>query len=235
MAIISYLGHSSFQIVSNGKKIITDPFIRPNDLASDIVFEDLEADYILVSHGHEDHTADLLDLANQTGAVVLCAFEVHTWLNEHGYSNSHPMNIGGSVIMEGIGRVKMVVAKHSSSLANREYMGSATGFVVENEEDCFYFAGDTALTYDMKLIADEFDLDFAFLPIGDNFTMGAKDASRAAEFVNCRKVIGMHYDTFGYIKIDHNAVRLPFEEKGAELVLPEIGNTIEISGSLKIK
>lgn len=234
MATISYLGHSSFQIITKGITIITDPFIRNNDLAASIEFEKLTADYIFVSHGHDDHTEDLLDLARQTGAKVVCAFEIYTWLNEMDYPNTHPLNHGGSVLLDA-GRVKMVPAVHSSSFGTGRYTGSAGGFVVENDEDCFYFAGDTALTYDMKLIADDFDLDFAFLPIGDNFTMGPKDAARAEEFVNCRRIIGMHFDTFGFIKLDHQAAGIPFAERGAELIIPEIGKTFNIGKSLQIK
>lgn len=227
MAKISYLGHSTFQIETGGKTIITDPFIRPNEKASSIDFESLKADYIIVSHGHNDHTADLLDLANQTGALVICSWEIYAWLGEHGYDNVHPMNIGGNRQYD-FGRLKMVVAIHSSSFGDGRYAGSATGFVIENDDVCLYFAGDTALTYDMKLIADEFDLDVALLPIGDNFTMGPEDAARAAEFVQCKKVIGMHFDTFGWIEIDHTKSHVPFAERGVELILPEINETLTI-------
>lgn len=227
MAKVTYLGHSCFQIETCGFNILTDPFISGNILAKSIDQSAVMADFILVSHGHEDHVADLVKLALQTKAKVLCNFEIHTWLNNQGVENTHPMNIGGNWPYD-IGRVKMVNAVHSSSLPDGSYGGCAAGFVVENEQETFYFAGDTALTMDMKLLSEEFQIDLAFLPIGDNFTMNIDDAVLAAKFAGARKVVGMHYDTFGYIKIDHNEAIEKFAAKGIELFLLKIGQTIEI-------
>ena len=137
------------------------------------------------------------------------------------------MNLGGEWQFD-FGKLKMVNAVHSSSLPDGSHGGNPAGFVITNEEATFYYAGDTALTWDMKLIAEEFSLDFAFLPVGNNFTMGINDASVAAEFVKTKKVIGMHYDTFPYIKIDHDEARETFNKKGLELILMGIGETTNI-------
>jgi L-ascorbate metabolism protein UlaG (beta-lactamase superfamily) len=123
----------------------------------------------------------------------------------------------------------MVNAIHSSVLPDGTYGGNPAGFVVQTKERCFYYAGDTALTYDMKLIPEMgFDLDFAILPIGDNFTMGPVEAVKAAEFIECNNIIGVHFDTFGYIEIDHSAARRQFENQGNQLHLLEIGQSVQV-------
>ena len=225
MAKIWYLGHSCFRLEIDGVSIITDPFITPNPLASHIKFEDLTADIILVSHGHADHIADLLALANQTGAEVISNYEVITRMEGKGLKNTRPMNHGGTYESHGIS-FKMTNAVHSSSFMDGSYAGHPAGFVISGKTDCIYFAGDTALTYDMKLIKDEFDLTGALLPIGDNFTMGAKDAAIAATFCGANRVIGMHYDTFGFIEIDKEEAVAHFNNKGVDLLLPKIGDTL---------
>jgi L-ascorbate metabolism protein UlaG (beta-lactamase superfamily) len=164
-------------------------------------------------------------LANKTGAKVIGSWELHSWLNKKGITNTHPMNIGG-IWDFGFAKVKMVYASHSNSLPDDTYGGTAAGYVFQNADTCFYYAGDTALTYDMKLIAEDYKLDFAFLPIGNNFTMNAADAAKAAGFINCNTIIGMHYDTFGYIKINRELATKEFRNKGVELRLLNIGETI---------
>lgn len=223
----TYLGHSCFQLEVAGKTIIFDPFIRPNPLASGIVFEQLKADYILVSHGHSDHTADLVDLAKQTGATVVASWEIHAWLNQQGITSTHPMNIGGKWQFD-FGKVHMVFAAHSSSLADGTYAGVAAGFVIEAEGKQVYYAGDTGLHTDMKLTGEKFKLDAALLPIGDNFTMDYEDACKAASFINCSNVIAMHFDTFGFIKVNHQAATAYFEQNNKTLTIPAIGQTITI-------
>lgn len=224
---ITYYGHSCFGVEIKGKHLLFDPFITYNPLVSGtgVTAETVKADYILVSHGHEDHVADLVAIAKRTGAKVICAFEIHTWLNKQGIENTHPMNTGGKWIFD-FGKVKCVVAQHSSSLPDGTYAGNPMGFIVESDEGNFYYAGDTALTYDMKLIGEYRSVDFAFLPIGDNFTMGIDNAIIACDFIACNDIIGMHFDTFGYIKIDHNEAREKFERAGKKLKLMHIGETI---------
>lgn len=226
---LTYLGHSCFGLKAGNKKIIFDPFIRPNALAQDagVDIDQLEADYILVSHGHEDHTADLVYLASKTSSKVLCSWEISSWLQEQGISNVHPMNIGGSKQFD-FGKVKMVFAAHSSSLPDGTYAGLASGFILQVGDKTIYYAGDTALNQEMKLIGEYFKIDWAILPVGDNFTMDYIDACRAADYLNCKNIIAMHFDTFGFIKIDHSLVSTHFAEHGKNLVIPAINQTITL-------
>ncbi|MFN8230887.1 MAG: metal-dependent hydrolase [Bacteroidia bacterium] len=224
---ITYYGHSCFGVEINGKNLLFDPFISPNELAKNININTIKADYILISHGHEDHIADAEAIAKRTGAKVICSWEINVWLGNKGVANIHPMNTGGKVKLD-FGNVKAVAAVHSSGLPDGTYGGTAMGFVVESTQGNFYYAGDTALTYDMKLIGDYRKIDFAFLPIGDNFTMGVDNAIIASEFIKCNTIIGMHYDTFGYIKINKEEAVNKFTLSGNSLKLMELGETIKI-------
>lgn len=220
-------GHSCFSVVIKGKKILFDPFITYNELAGHIDVDSIEADYIFLSHAHEDHIADCISIASRTGAKVVCSFEIHVWLNNKGITNTHPMNTGGKWSF-GFGTVKCVVAQHSSGLPDGSYGGNPMGFVFTSEEGNFYYSGDTALTLDMQLVPQYASLGFAVLPVGDNFTMDAKDAVQAAKFVQCRKIVGVHYDTFGFIKIDHAWAQQLFAEEGMQLFLPAPGESLEL-------
>jgi L-ascorbate metabolism protein UlaG (beta-lactamase superfamily) len=224
---VTYYGHSCFEVEITGKKILFDPFISPNELAKNINLEEISPDYILVSHGHFDHIADLISIAKRRSCKVISNWEIIDWIGKQGIENSHPMNTGGSFIFD-FGKVKCVKAEHSSSLPDGSYGGNPMGFVIESEEGNFYYAGDTALTMDMKLIGDYKKIDFAFLPIGNNFTMNADNAVIASDFIRCDKIIGMHFDTFGYIKIDHEDAVRKFKATGKELILMRIGETIKI-------
>lgn len=224
---LTYYGHACFGVEVNGKHLLFDPFISPNELAQGIDIDQIPADYILISHGHEDHIADAINIANRTGATVVSNYEIVVWLGQQGIENGHPMNHGGSWAFD-FGKVTYTNAVHSSVLPDGTYGGNPGGFIIESSEGNFYYAGDTALTMDMKLIGDYKSLDFALLPIGDNFTMGVDDAVVCAEFIQCNKIIGMHFDTFGYIKIDHDEAKQKFQNKGKELALLSIGNTITI-------
>jgi L-ascorbate metabolism protein UlaG (beta-lactamase superfamily) len=224
---LTYYGHSTFGLETKGTNLLFDPFISPNERAKDIDVDQIKADYILVSHGHEDHVADATAIAKRTGATIISNFEIINWFGEKGLTG-HPMNHGGKNRFD-FGTVKYVNAIHSSVLPDGTYGGNPGGFVIWNEEGCFYFAGDTALTMDMKLIPMTCPaLDFAILPVGDNFTMGYEDAAIAAEYINCGKAIGCHYDTFGYIEIDHKAAEKAFADRGKELILLPIGGTLDL-------
>jgi L-ascorbate metabolism protein UlaG (beta-lactamase superfamily) len=219
---LKYLGHATIYVEINGKRILFDPFITPNELASHIDINALEVDYIFVSHGHEDHVADVKSIALRTGAKIVSNFEITTWFEGQGCENVHPMNIGGNWSFD-FGKVKYVNAVHSSTLPDGSSGGNPGGFVFETSEGNFYYAGDTALTMDMKLIPIQIKLDFAILPVGDNFTMGVDDAVIAAGFVEVKKVLAMHFDTFGYIKIDHAAAERKFKEADVELRILKVG------------
>lgn len=227
MTNITYYGHSTFLVEIDDKRILFDPFISPNEMAEGVDIEAIHADYILVTHGHSDHVADVEALAKKSNATVVANFEVATWFQEKGVEKFHPMNHGGSKEFD-FGKVKFVNAIHSSTLPDGTPGGNPGGFVIQSEQVTFYYAGDTALSYDMKLIADEFDIDFAFLPIGDNFTMGIEDAIKAAGFVGTKKIIGMHYDTFPYIQINKEAVKKAADKGGMELIMLNIGEKITL-------
>jgi L-ascorbate metabolism protein UlaG (beta-lactamase superfamily) len=223
----TYYGHSCFLIETGGKKMLFDPFITGNEMATGIVEAGkIEADYIFASHGHLDHVADLVSIAMRTGAQVIAAYEVVGWAQKNGVKNVHPLNFGSKKF--DFGKLHFVPASHSSSLPDGSYGGNPGGFIFHDTERKFYYAGDTCLAMDMKLIPMYSKLDFAILPIGGNFTMDDDDALLAADFIQCDKIIGVHFDTFGYIKIDHDAAKEKFRTAGKELILPQIGETIEL-------
>jgi L-ascorbate metabolism protein UlaG (beta-lactamase superfamily) len=224
---LTYLGHSCFLLDIGGTRVLFDPFITYNPLAADVDKEKIEADYILLSHAHQDHMADAEYFARKDNAAIVAIFEVCEWYKSKGIENVVHMNIGGKVSLP-FGTVKMVTAIHSSVLPDGTYGGNPAGFVVESGEKTFYFAGDTALTYDMKIIAEQYKIDFAFLPIGGQLTMDIDDALVAANWVNTKRVIGMHYDTFPFIQIDPIETLELARRAGKELTLLQIGEKINL-------
>ncbi len=225
----TYYGHSCFSLEIEGRKLLFDPFISGNQLAKDKVdVNAIEADYIFISHGHQDHIEDTVSIASRTGATVVGAWEVMSWLQQNGLQNTHPMNTGGAKRFDNF-TVKCTVAQHSSSMPDGSYGGNPMGFVISSAEGSIHYAGDTALTLDMQLIPLWFnDLNAVVLPIGDHFTMGYGDALMASEMMQCDNVIAVHFDTFEYIKVDHNQVREAFTEKGKSIYFPEIGKTVDL-------
>lgn len=223
---ITYLGHSCFLVVLDGVKILFDPFITPNPIVNGVDVDKIETDFILISHGHEDHIADVESIARRTGAKIISNFEVISWLGSKGLKNSHPLNHGGKIELAKGVYTKFVNAVHSSVLPDGTYGGNPGGWVLESSNQSFYYSGDTALTYDMKLLGEFNNLDFAFLCIGDNFTMGIEDSAIAANFVGVKEVIGMHYDSFEYIEIDHKNAKEHYDKKGLNLTLMNINETI---------
>ena len=224
---LTYYGHACFAVDAGGKALLFDPFITPNPLAKKIDVKKIPADFILVSHGHNDHVADVVEIAKRTGATVIAPFEVGSWFQKKGVKNVQAMNHGGAARTP-FGRVKLTAAIHSSSMPDERYGGNPAGFIIETGDGNFYYSGDTALTSDMKLIGEQTKLRFAVLPIGDFFTMGIDDAVRAAAFVGVTKIVGVHYDTFPPIKLDHGVAIKTAQAAGKELLLPKIGETIEL-------
>jgi len=224
---LTYYGHASFSLVINNKNILVDPYITGNPAAKGIHAENIQADFILVTHGHGDHISDVIAIAERTGAKVIANAEIADWLGTKGIKNVHPLNQGGFVDFE-FGQLRGVNAIHSSGLPDGSYGGNPLGFVMNTTEGNLYIAGDTALTMDMQLIPYWSILDFAILPIGGNYTMDAGDAVIASDFIKCGKIIGVHYNTFDIIKIDTQAALELFKEAGKTLILPEPGKTIEV-------
>jgi len=223
---ITFYGHACLGIQVNDVHILVDPFISGNPKAKHIDIESLKADYILLTHAHQDHILDAEAIAKRTNAVIVSNFEVVTHYGKLGIE-THPMNHGGQWDFE-FGNLKYVNAIHSSSFPDGSYGGQPGGFVIEGEHKNIYIAGDTAVTMDMKLIPMHTQLDLAVLPIGDNFTMGIDDAIIASDFVECDKILGCHYDTFGYIEIDHEEAKRKFFDRGKDLMLLKIGESIEL-------
>jgi L-ascorbate metabolism protein UlaG (beta-lactamase superfamily) len=225
---LTYYGHACFSVDVAGKTLLFDPFISPNPLAAKIDVKKVAADFILVSHGHGDHVADVVEIAQRTSAKVIAPFEVGDWFeSKKSLKNVQAMNHGGAAATD-FGRVKLTAAVHSSSMPDGSYGGNPCGFVVETSDGNFYYSGDTALTMDMKLIGEQAKLLFAVMPIGDFFTMGVDDALRAADLVGVTKIVGVHYDTFPPIKIDRAAALKAASAVGKELLLPKIGESLEL-------
>lgn len=224
---VKYYGHSCFEVKLAGKSMLFDPFISPNPLASGVDIASIRPDVMFVSHGHIDHVADALEICKQSNPLVVGIWETCQWFERNGHAHCHAMNIGGSWEFD-FGMVKLANAVHSSSFPDGSTGGNPCGFIIKTAEKTVYYAGDTALHMDMQLIAKRFKVDVAFLPIGSNFTMDVEDAIEAARMVQVKKVVGMHYDTFGYIKIDHDAARKAFTVAGLELVIPEINQPFNV-------
>lgn len=223
---ITYLGHGCISIAANEKELLIDPFISGNSLAEHINIDNLKADYILITHAHQDHILDLEAIAKRTGAKLISNYEIIMHYGAKGF-DGHPVNHGGTCVFDDIA-IKYVNAVHTSSFPDGSYGGQPGGFVVSYKEKSVYIAGDTAVTFDMKLIPMQTKLDLAILPIGDNFTMGVDDAILASDFVECNKVLGCHYNTFPPIEIDEEKAVSKFKSADKELILLSIGNSIAL-------
>ncbi len=224
---ITFLGHNTLLITIGEKQVLIDPFISGNPLSKDIIdINGIKADYILLTHAHQDHILDAEAIAKNNNATIVSNFEITSHYEKKGIK-VHPMNHGGKWNFD-FGTVRYVNAIHTSSFPDGSYGGQPGGFVIEANGKVVYIAGDTALTMDMKLIPMQTTLDLAILPVGDNFTMGVDDAIIASDFVACDKVLGVHYDTFGYIVIDKEEAKEKFASKNKELILLKIGQDITI-------
>lgn len=219
---IQYLGHSCFLVEVNNCKILFDPFVSGNPLAADKVsLEDMRCDYMLASHGHQDHVAEVMSVYQYCEAELVAVFEVSRWFAQKGVKRVTSMNVGGSASFD-FGRLTLVPAAHSSSMPDGSYGGVAAGFILQTPEGTLYFAGDTGLFVDMQYFGERYDIDVAFLPVGGHYTMDAADAAIAARWLKAKHTIGMHYDTFEPIRIDKQAARAAFEAEGQKLDLLSI-------------
>jgi len=221
---LTWLGHGSWSIASGKHTVLLDPFFGDNPV-SPVAPEEVEADFILVSHGHSDHVSDVVAIARRTSATVIANFEICQWLFKHGVEKTHAMNIGGGFDFP-FGRVKMTIAQHTSMLPDGSNGGNPGGFLVSFDEGKVYFACDTGLFFDMKLIGTT-GIELAALPIGDNFTMGPDDALEAVKLLQPRRVVPVHYNTWPLVTQDADAwADRVNDETGAKPVVLEPGETI---------
>ena len=224
---VTFLGHACILLQIGQTEVLVDPFITANEKAAGKVdIADLNPDYILITHAHQDHILDVEAICKKSDSIIVSNYEIAMHYEAKGFK-VHPMNHGGSWSFD-FGKVKYTNAIHTSSFPDGSYGGQPGGFIISAGENVIYIAGDTALTTDMKLIPLTYKLDLAILPIGDNFTMGIEDAVMAADFVSCNTILGYHYDTFGYIEIDHENAVKKFKEAGKMLHLLPIGEAITI-------
>jgi L-ascorbate metabolism protein UlaG (beta-lactamase superfamily) len=224
MAKLTYHGHATCSLVTDdGTTLVFDPYFDENP-ACGVSAADVEADYILVSHGHGDHFSDCVPLARRTGATVVATFELVSFCLSKGVKDCHAMNIGGAYTFP-FGRVKLTPALHTGSVAG-DTEGTHTtdpcGFLVEFDGKRLYHAGDTALTMDLQLLRGQ--VDVALLPIGDNYTMGPEDAVRAVEMIQPGVVIPIHYNTWPVIAQDPERFRALVGDRARVEIVPPGGS-----------
>ncbi|RAL26851.1 metal-dependent hydrolase [Thermoflavimicrobium daqui] len=224
---ITFLGHSGVLIEHDSYCLVIDPFITGNPVAK-VAWEDLKADYILVTHGHGDHLGDTIEIAKKNKATVIANFELATYLDWQGVK-THGMHIGGSFTFD-FGTVKLTPAFHGTGLVVEHgkkkeiiYLGMPAGLLLTLGDKTIYHAGDTGLFSDMKLIGRNKPVDLAFLPIGDNFTMGPEDALLAAEWVQAKQVVPIHFNTFPLLQQDPHHFAKSLEQKGIQGTVLDVG------------
>jgi len=223
---VTWLSHACLLIDTGDATLLVDPFITGNPLAP-IAADAIQADYILVSHGHGDHVGDTVAIAQRTGAMVISNFEIHNWLLAQGVEKAHPQHIGGGFDYPW-GRVKLTIAHHGSALPDGSYGGNPRGFLFYIQGKKLYHACDTGLFFDMKLIGEE-GVDLAVLPIGDNFTMGPEDSLRAVKLIEPARVLPIHYDTFDVIQQDAMAWKTRVEqETSAKVAVLKPGESLAL-------
>lgn len=215
---LTWYGHAAFALTVGDVQVLVDPFLTDNPFAP-ISADAVEADYILVTHGHGDHVGDTVAIAKRTGALVISNFEICNWLQAQGVARTHAQHIGGG-FQHPFGYLKLTIAHHGSGLPDGSCGGAPCGLLLTAENKRIYLAGDTALFYSMRLIGEE-GIDLAALPIGDNFTMGPDDALRAVKLIEPQVVIPIHYNTFDIVAQDPHAwaKRVQIETSAKPVVL----------------
>jgi len=223
---MTWYGHATLGLETSGYRILIDPFFTGNPVAS-IGSDQIQADFILVSHGHGDHIGDAIEIAKSTGAMVISNAEIARWLEKRGV-NVHPQHLGGGY-RHPFGYLKLTMALHGSILPDGSYGGNPAGFLLTtNEGEKIYMACDTGLFGDMRLIGEE-GIDLALIPIGDNYTMGPEDALRAVKLLQPKRVVPIHYDTWDLITQDPNAwAHRVWSETGVEVVVMKPGQSIVV-------
>lgn len=222
---IIYHGHSFVQLKSDQYSILIDPFITGNP-ATKTKADELKCDYIVLTHGHGDHISDAITIAKRNNATIIASFEIANYTGSHKV-NAHPLGIGGGYNFP-FGRVKLTIAHHSSSFPDGTYAGNPSGVIINMEGKTVYHAGDTGLFYDMKLIGEMNKINVAFLPIGDNFTMGIDDAVKATEFINAEITVPIHYNTFDIINANPEDFKRKVESIGKKCTIIGIAESMEI-------
>jgi len=226
---LKYFGHSAFQVSTDSISILVDPFISDNPLAKGVVkASDLNPDVILITHAHGDHWGDTPEIASRSGALVVANFEIAQYLtSQHQYANVHAMNTGGGTTFEW-GRVTQTWARHSSSFPDGTYGGNPGGYIIEVGGKCIYAAGDTSEFAEMAWMGEEFDIDYALLPVGDCFTMGPSGSCRAARMLQAKTIIPIHYDTFPPIKIDIQSWEDLMRDQGQKTIVLAPGEALNL-------
>ena len=223
---LTWYGHAAFALTAGDTRLLVDPFLTGNVFAP-VSADEVEADYILVTHGHGDHVGDTVSIAQRTNATVISNFEICNWFQAQGVSQTHPQHIGGG-FQHPFGYLKLTIAHHGSALPDGSYGGNPCGLLLTAEDKKIYLAGDTGLFYSMRLIGEE-GIDLAVLPIGDNFTMGPDDALRAVRLIEPRVVVPIHYDTFEVIAQDPHAwARRVQAETSTEPVVLKPGESYDL-------
>jgi L-ascorbate metabolism protein UlaG (beta-lactamase superfamily) len=223
---LRYFSHSAFQLTTkSGYKILIDPFLSGNP-TSPVKAQDVEADFIILTHAHGDHIGDSFEIAKRCKSTFICVNELANYCSSKGFK-AHNMHIGGSHNFE-FGRVKFTIAHHGSMTPDNNYGGEPAGVIISADGKIVYHTGDTGLFYDMKLIGEMNSIDCMLLPIGDNFTMGINDAVKAVEFVSPKLAIPIHYNTFSVIAADPNEFKKLVDAKGYKARVLNFGEEIEL-------